>query len=1447
MKHPSHWQDGIDRLQQRLAAWHQKRDAASAEESLANAARLLAELAESQVELAQEYEALHQAHGEMLQVNEHLRGKIASAPHVEEALRTQALVLENMAEGVTVTDRRGYILYTNPAFDAMFGYEPGELLGRHSNILNQYPPEENLSVIREILGQVDTTGAWFGEFFNRRKDGSTFYTSARISALETNDKSLYISVQEDITERQRAEEALRVSENRFRAFMDNSPTIAFAKDEAGRYVYLSKTLEQRFGVSMDGWGGKTDFELWPREIAEAFRRNDLAVLAGNQAVEVIEEAITPEGRRCFCWTFKFPFEDAAGERFVGGIGLDITARRQAEEEIARLHCELQNRVQELETLLEVAPIGIAMADDPLCHNIISNRAGSEIMAIPQGAKISFGPPPDDKLHFQVLKDGRQLSLEELPMQRACLGNESVRNFECEFVWETGQRRTVLCSAEPLHHPDGRVRGVVAAILDITKRQRGEEALRRAYDKLEERVAERTAALRLANEQLLREMAERQAAEDSLRESEARFKAFMDHLPGLAAMRDVRGYYVFANQTWEQLFGANWQGKTLEEFWPPKEAKRFQHMDQQVLLAGKPVESLDTLEFADGPRTILSSSFPIRDKDGLPYLVGTIGIDVTARRQAEEALAAERQRLFSLLENLPAFVYLQAPDYTVRFANRQFRERFGEPEGKPCYTVIQGLDYPCPECPTFQIFDTGEPVDWEWQAPNGQFYQIYDYPFEDVDGSPLVLEMGIDITERKMAEEALAKNEAMLRLILDNLPVGVYVADHNGRIILSNPAGQTIWGGARYVGIEHYGEYRGWWADSGRRIAPEEWALARAVQKGEKSLGEIINIEGFDGARKVIRNSGVPLRGPHQEILGGIVVIEDITEVRRAEKVMREQARQLQAFFAHSLTPFVLLDRNFNFLQVNEAYARACQRQVWEFLGRNHFELYPHEENQAIFTEVVRTKTPYQAVAKAFEFPDHREWGLTYWDWSLTPILDEAGEIDFLVFSLKDVTEQVHAEEERRRLVDILENTPDFVGIADGYGRLQYLNRAGRALVGVGEDEDVRRLKVLQLHPEGVGELIIKEGAPAAVRQGVWQAETALLHRDGREISVSQVILAHKDHTGRVQFFSTIARDISPLKKAQESILRQTAILNGINRIFWEALTCETEEELGRTCLAVAEELTSSRFGFIDTLNEQGYFDALAFSDPGWEYCRIAGVTDLSHLKNIRPVGLLGKPVLESKTLLTNNPAAHPEAAGLPAGHPPLTAYLGAPLFFGRQPIGLIGLGNKAGGYTDADREALEILAPTMVEALMHHRARKDVKISERKMRHLADQLLTAQENERKRLAAELHDELGHALLTLKLAFSSILREMLPGQDQIKQQIESQLAYINEVIGEVRRLYHDLSPGDVEDLGLTRALQGLIEDFGGYQRNTAWFVDLPDLDGFFPCRCKLLFTESCRKP
>ncbi len=122
-----------------------------------------------------------------------------------DAFLLHACILESMTEGVTLADEGGTIVYTNPAEDRIFGYAPGELLGKHATVLNDYPAEENLRFFHEIIARLRAEGSWEGEVQNRRKDGTPFITAARVSALHTGGKLHWLCVQKDVTEQKHAE------------------------------------------------------------------------------------------------------------------------------------------------------------------------------------------------------------------------------------------------------------------------------------------------------------------------------------------------------------------------------------------------------------------------------------------------------------------------------------------------------------------------------------------------------------------------------------------------------------------------------------------------------------------------------------------------------------------------------------------------------------------------------------------------------------------------------------------------------------------------------------------------------------------------------------------------------------------------------------------------------------------------------------------------------------------------------------------------------------------------------------------------------------------------------------------------------------------------------------------------------------------------------------------
>ncbi|MBN1307303.1 MAG: MEDS domain-containing protein [Chitinispirillaceae bacterium] len=136
------------------------------------------------------------------------------------------------------------------------------------------------------------------------------------------------------------------------------------------------------------------------------------------------------------------------------------------------------------------------------------------------------------------------------------------------------------------------------------------------------------------------------------------------------------------------------------------------------------------------------------------------------QKTSELLSAERQRLFDVLETLPVMTCLLTPDYHVTWANRSFREKFGESGGRCCYEYCFGKSKPCEFCETYTVISTGKPHHWEVRSPDGGVIDAYDFPFRDVDGSQLILEMDIDVTEQKRLSERLHSASLYSRSLIE---------------------------------------------------------------------------------------------------------------------------------------------------------------------------------------------------------------------------------------------------------------------------------------------------------------------------------------------------------------------------------------------------------------------------------------------------------------------------------------------------------------------------------------------------------------------------------------------------------------------------------------------------------------------------------------------------------
>jgi PAS domain S-box-containing protein len=191
----------------------------------------------------------------------------------------------------------------------------------------------------------------------------------------------------------------------------------------------------------------------------------------------------------------------------------------------------------------------------------------------------------------------------------------------------------------------------------------------------------------------------------------------------------------------------------------------------------------------------------------------------------------------------------------------------------------------------------------------------------------------DLSERKQMEDQLRQSENLLRLVIDILPVGLWILDKNGQALMGNQAGLKIWGKANYVGPSIYEEHKGWWADTGQEIKQEEWPAFSAIKTGAPILNQRIEIEKFDGTRKIISYSAVPMRDKAGKNLGVVVVNDDITERVQAEYRLKVNEQKFRGLLEAAADAIVIIKPNGKIEFVNSQTEKCFGYSKNELIGQ----------------------------------------------------------------------------------------------------------------------------------------------------------------------------------------------------------------------------------------------------------------------------------------------------------------------------------------------------------------------------------------------------------------------------------------------------------------------------------------------------------------------------------
>ncbi|MGD0353534.1 MAG: PAS domain S-box protein [Dehalococcoidia bacterium] len=517
---------------------------------------------------------------------------------------------------------------------------------------------------------------------------------------------------------------------------------------------------------------------------------------------------------------------------------------------------------------------------------------------------------------------------------------------------------------------------------------------------------------------------------------------------------------------------------------------------------------------------------VRDENGRAiHIVGAIA-DITQRKLAEDAL----QYQANLLNNVSDAVIATDLDLNIQAWNRAAERAYGwAPEeviGKPLSAILKG---------TF-IGDTREKALTEISKKgiwNGELIHrrkdgtaVYMFvsasALEDSSGNRVGMVMvNRDITQLKQTEKTLRETSDYLNNLLEYANAPIIVWDPSFRITRFNHAFESLTGQQAYEVVGKKLDIL--FPEESRRSSLKK---IRRTLTGERWETVEIPIVGAKGeVRTVLWNSANVYAVDGKTIVATIAQGQDITERKQAEEALTREKETLQITIENTNTHLAYLDPQFNFVRVNSAYAMGSGYPVEDLPGKNHFALFPDEENLAIFKRVRDTGKAVEFRDKPFVFSDQPERGITYWDWTLTPVKNVSGKVEGLVLSLIDTTERKRAEEEIKAIIS---TAIDGFWLTDKDGRFLDVNDAYCNLVGYSREEllnmSVRNVEAIETAEDTIQHI------QRMVELGSDRFETRHRCKDGMIVDI-EVSANYMDTKGG-RFF-VFLRDITGRKKLDE--------------------------------------------------------------------------------------------------------------------------------------------------------------------------------------------------------------------------------------------------------------------------------------------------------------------------
>lgn len=525
--------------------------------------------------------------------------------------------------------------------------------------------------------------------------------------------------------------------------------------------------------------------------------------------------------------------------------------------------------------------------------------------------------------------------------------------------------------------------------------------------------------------IISDITERRAAEEALREREQELRLVMDTVPALISYIEPGFRYRRVNRGYEKWFGLaarDMEGRRVRDL-VGEEAWQIVRPRLERAMAGETVTYEERMPYRAGGRLwVRATLVPDRDVTGRVEGLVALVTDISEHKLAEEKLRQSESRFREMAETVPDILFTALPNGSIDYLNRRGLAYSGMPYdevmGDGWSKAVHPQDVARSLHAVADSLRTGRPyeVRQRLRAADGSYrwFMVRARAILDEGGGILKwFGTATDINEMVQVQEALVAKHEELQTIFDTVPAWIFYKDRENRFLRVNEAfaGIMEMPRAELEGRSLFDLYP-------REQADAFWRDDLEVISSGRPKKDIIEVVQTRQGERWVCTDKVPLYDAEGEIAGIIGFSVDITERRRADSVIEEAGKAIarerdilqSVMDGAKNSHLVFLDRDFNFVRVNEAYARSCGYPPQEMVGKNHFDLYPHAENEAIFARVRDTGLPAEFRDKPFVFPDQPERGVTYWDWTLIPIFDDARHVDGLVFSLFETTERRRAEE-----------------------------------------------------------------------------------------------------------------------------------------------------------------------------------------------------------------------------------------------------------------------------------------------------------------------------------------------------------------------------------------------------------------------------------------------------